>query len=95
MVLPDKGTFRSAAHVVVGDAIEWADLAERGDEDREAVRTLTDRSGRFRIPHLEPGDYSVNVCAVDFAGSTNILAKDVVNGLEAGDRVSIELRTEK
>lgn len=40
-----KERFRSIMRVVLGDPIRWDDLAERGREDREAVRELTDRIG--------------------------------------------------
>jgi len=39
----DKAIFRSAALVVVGDSVEWDDLAAAGPEDREVVRALTAR----------------------------------------------------
>jgi glycerol-3-phosphate O-acyltransferase / dihydroxyacetone phosphate acyltransferase len=39
----DKGTFRSAAVAVLGDAVEWDDLSGAGPEDREVVRALTRR----------------------------------------------------
>ncbi len=40
-----KERFRSAALALLGDPVDWADLAARGDEDREAVRELTRRIG--------------------------------------------------
>ncbi|MGE5925798.1 MAG: 1-acyl-sn-glycerol-3-phosphate acyltransferase [Gemmatimonadota bacterium] len=43
IVLRDKPSFRSEAHIIVGEPIEWADLASRGSDDQEAVRTLTSR----------------------------------------------------
>ena len=43
LVLRDKPAFRSEAHVIVGDPVEWGDLASRGASDQEAVRTLTSR----------------------------------------------------
>ena len=43
IVLRDKPSFRSEAHVVVGQPIHWADLAARGADDQEAVRELTAR----------------------------------------------------
>ena len=43
MVPTQKGRYRSKMLVVIGDPIEWRDLRERGVEDREAVRELTDR----------------------------------------------------
>ncbi|HLS46887.1 MAG TPA: 1-acyl-sn-glycerol-3-phosphate acyltransferase [Gemmatimonadales bacterium] len=43
IVLREKPKFRSQAHVVVGEPIEWSDLAARGTEDKDVVRELTDR----------------------------------------------------
>ena len=40
-----KEVFRSEALAVLGDPVEWSDLADRGPEDREAVRELTRRIG--------------------------------------------------
>lgn len=42
IVLRDKPTFRSEAHVVIGEPVEWADLAAAGD-DPAAVQVLTGR----------------------------------------------------
>lgn len=38
-----KEQFRSQMLVVVGEPVEWADLADCGAEDRDAVRALTER----------------------------------------------------
>ena len=43
LVHRDKGRFRSEAHVVLGTPIAWDDLARTSPDNREAVRTLTDR----------------------------------------------------
>src|SRR5581483_6600936 len=43
MVFRDRRTFRSQAHVIVGEPCVWDDLAGRGPGDREAVRELTRR----------------------------------------------------
>jgi glycerol-3-phosphate O-acyltransferase / dihydroxyacetone phosphate acyltransferase len=43
LVFRDRRTFRSAAHVVVGDSFAWDDIATRGPNDKEAVRELTRR----------------------------------------------------
>jgi len=43
-IVPErKDTFRSRMLIVVGDPIEWGDLVGRAEDDREAVRKLTDR----------------------------------------------------
>lgn len=43
-LLPErKELFRSRMQVVVGQPIAWDDLSGRGEEDRDAVRELTDR----------------------------------------------------
>jgi 1-acyl-sn-glycerol-3-phosphate acyltransferase len=44
-VLRDKARFRSEAAAFFGEPVEWEDLADRGDDDREAVRELTRRIG--------------------------------------------------
>jgi 1-acyl-sn-glycerol-3-phosphate acyltransferase len=43
LVFRDRRTFRSSAHVVVGDAFAWDDLVQRGPDDKETVRELTRR----------------------------------------------------
>jgi 1-acyl-sn-glycerol-3-phosphate acyltransferase len=43
IVLRDKQAFRSEAHVIIGEPIEWPDLARRPVEDQGAVRELTSR----------------------------------------------------
>jgi glycerol-3-phosphate O-acyltransferase/dihydroxyacetone phosphate acyltransferase len=43
LVFRDRRSFRSAAHVIVGDGFAWDDLAARGPDDKEAVRELTRR----------------------------------------------------
>ncbi len=43
LVFRQKEVFRSRAAVIVGEQVDWADLAERGAEDPDAVRELTDR----------------------------------------------------
>ena len=43
LVFRQKEAFRSSAAVIVGEQVDWADLAERGAEDPDAVRELTDR----------------------------------------------------
>ena len=43
LVFRDRRTFRSSAHVIVGESCAWDDLAARGPGDKEAVRELTRR----------------------------------------------------
>lgn len=45
VIYRDAPTFRSSAGVVVGEPIQWDDLAARDPEDRAAVDQLTDRIG--------------------------------------------------
>jgi hypothetical protein len=45
LVFYDKTIFRSPALVAVGETIPWEDLGNRGAEDPEAVRALTERIG--------------------------------------------------
>jgi 1-acyl-sn-glycerol-3-phosphate acyltransferase len=59
LVFRDRRTFRSAAHVVVGDAFAWDDLATRGPGDKEAVRELTRRiEASMRTVTLNLHDWS-------------------------------------
>jgi glycerol-3-phosphate O-acyltransferase/dihydroxyacetone phosphate acyltransferase len=59
LVFCDRRTFRSAAHVVVGDAFAWDDLAARGPNDKEAVRELTRRiEASMRTVTLNLHDWS-------------------------------------
>lgn len=46
LVFRDRDRFRSEALVVRGPPIDWDDLSGRHEEDREAVRELTDRIDR-------------------------------------------------
>jgi glycerol-3-phosphate O-acyltransferase/dihydroxyacetone phosphate acyltransferase len=46
LVFREKEVFRSPALIVVGQAVEWDDLAGRGTGDADAVRALTERIGR-------------------------------------------------
>jgi glycerol-3-phosphate O-acyltransferase/dihydroxyacetone phosphate acyltransferase len=43
IVLRARETFRSEALIVVGQPVEWTDLARLGGDDRDAVQRLTDR----------------------------------------------------
>jgi hypothetical protein len=59
LVFRDRRTFRSAAHVVVGDEFPWDDLAARGPNDKEAVRELTRRiEASMRTVTLNLHDWS-------------------------------------
>lgn len=43
LVIPDRETYRSEVHVIIGAPCVWDDLALRGVDDAEAVRELTAR----------------------------------------------------
>jgi len=43
LVFRDKTAFRSRAHAIVGQQLDWRDLSPRGQSDVEAVRILTNR----------------------------------------------------
>ena len=43
LVIPDRETYRSEAHIIIGAPCVWDDLALRGVDDAEAVRELTAR----------------------------------------------------
>ncbi len=59
LVFRDRRTFRSAAHVIVGNAFEWDDLAGRPPTDKEAVRELTRRiEASMRTVTLNLHDWS-------------------------------------
>jgi glycerol-3-phosphate O-acyltransferase/dihydroxyacetone phosphate acyltransferase len=59
LVFRDRRTFRSAAHVVVGDGFAWDDLALRGPADKEAVRELTRRiEASMRLVTLNLHDWT-------------------------------------
>jgi len=59
LVFRDRRTFRSAAHVIVGDAFVWDDLALRGPADKEAVRELTRRiEASMRLVTLNLHDWA-------------------------------------
>ena len=59
LVFRDRRTFRSAAHVIVGNAFGWDDLAARGPNDKEAVRELTRRiEASMRTVTLNLHDWS-------------------------------------
>ncbi len=45
LVFRRKDRFRSEALALLGEPVPWNDVAERGPEDRDAVRELTDRIG--------------------------------------------------
>jgi 1-acyl-sn-glycerol-3-phosphate acyltransferase len=59
IVFSDRRTFRSGAHVIVGDAFAWDDVAGRGPNDKEAVRELTRRiESSMRTVTLNLQDWS-------------------------------------
>jgi hypothetical protein len=43
LLFQQKDVFRSEATAIVGDPIDWSDLAERGEDDVDAVLDLTNR----------------------------------------------------
>lgn len=59
LVFRDRRTFRSAAHVIVGASPAWDDLAQRGSDDKDAVRELTRRiEASMRAVTLNLQDWS-------------------------------------
>src|SRR5690606_21295248 len=46
LVFRDRDTFRSEAHVIIGEAFRWDDLVHGAIADRTAVRELTGRIER-------------------------------------------------
>ena len=59
LVFRDRRTFRSAARVIVGASPAWDDLAQRGPDDKDAVRELTRRiDASMRAVTLNLWDWS-------------------------------------
>jgi glycerol-3-phosphate O-acyltransferase/dihydroxyacetone phosphate acyltransferase len=99
LVFRDRRTFRSAAHVIVGDAFEWNDLARRGPADKEAVRELTRRiEASMRTVTLNLHDWSdeqlvrcaERVWRAEFDVSTD--ARDEMARLHAATNALAQLR---
>lgn len=99
LVFRDRRTFRSAAHVVVGDAFAWDDLAARGPNDKEAVRELTRRiEASMRTVTLNLHDWSdeqlvrcaERVWRAEFAVSVD--ARDEMARLHAATNALARLR---
>jgi glycerol-3-phosphate O-acyltransferase/dihydroxyacetone phosphate acyltransferase len=99
LVFRDRRTFRSAAHVIVGDAFEWNDLAQRGPADKEAVRELTRRiEASMRSVTLNLHDWSdeqlvrcaERVWRAEFDVSTD--ARDEMARLHAATNALAQLR---
>lgn len=99
LVFRDRRSFRSAAHVVVGDAFAWDDLASRGPGDKEAVRELTRRiEASMRSVTLNLYDWSdeqlvrcaERVWRAEFPVSTD--ARDEMARLHAATNALAQLR---
>jgi glycerol-3-phosphate O-acyltransferase/dihydroxyacetone phosphate acyltransferase len=99
LVFRDRRTFRSAAHVVVGDGFAWDDLAGRGPNDKEAVRDLTRRiEASMRTVTLNLHDWSdeqlvrcaERVWRAEFEVSTD--ARDEMARLHAATSALAQLR---
>jgi 1-acyl-sn-glycerol-3-phosphate acyltransferase len=99
LVFRDRRTFRSAAHVIVGDAFDWSDLATRGPNDKEAVRELTRRiEASMRSVTLNLHDWSdeqlvrcaERVWRAEFDVSTD--ARDEMARLHAATNALAQLR---
>lgn len=99
LVFRDRRTLRSAAHVIVGDAFAWDDLALRGPNDKEAVRELTRRiEASMRSVTLNLHDWSdeqlvrcaERVWRAEFPVSTD--ARDEMARLHAATNALARLR---
>jgi hypothetical protein len=99
LVFRDRRSFRSAAHVIVGDAFAWNDLAKRGPGDKEAVRELTRRiEASMRSVTLNLHDWSdeqlvrcaERVWRAEFPVSTD--ARDEMARLHAATNALAQLR---
>jgi 1-acyl-sn-glycerol-3-phosphate acyltransferase len=87
LVLRDKPAFRSEAHVVIGAPVAWADLAERGPADPEAVRELTHR--------IEDGLRNVTVNVEAWEDAPLIECAEAVWAAERGAPKEAALRIER
>ena len=99
LVFRDRRSFRSAAHVIVGDGFVWDDLAKRGPGDKEAVRELTRRiEASMRSVTLNLHDWSdeqlvrcaERVWRAEFPVSTD--ARDEMARLHAATNALARLR---
>ena len=99
LVFRDRRTFRSAAHVIVGDEFAWDDIAGRGPNDKEAVRDLTRRiEASMRTVTLNLHDWTdeqlvrcaERVWRAEFAVST--AARDEMARLHAATNALAQLR---
>ena len=99
LVFRDRRSFRSAAHVIVGDGFAWDDLAKRGPGDKEAVRELTRRiEASMRSVTLNLHDWSdeqlvrcaERVWRAEFPVSTD--ARDEMARLHAATNALARLR---
>ncbi|MFI5232418.1 MAG: 1-acyl-sn-glycerol-3-phosphate acyltransferase [Gemmatimonadales bacterium] len=99
LVFRDRRSFRSAAHVIVGDGFAWDDLAARGPGDKEAVRELTRRiEASMRSVTLNLHDWSdeqlvrcaERVWRAEFPVSTD--ARDEMARLHAATNALARLR---
>jgi glycerol-3-phosphate O-acyltransferase/dihydroxyacetone phosphate acyltransferase len=99
LVFRDRRTFRSAAHVIVGDEFAWDDIAGRGPNDKEAVRDLTRRiEASMRTVTLNLHDWTdeqlvrcaERVWRAEFAVSTD--ARDEMARLHAATNALAQLR---
>lgn len=88
LVLRRKDVFRSAARVIVGDPIDWSELAPLGPDDPDAAQELTTRVNRAlrRVTvNLEQwADGPIAECAVQ------IWEAERHTDLEAGERRNAE-----
>ncbi|MFI5246659.1 MAG: 1-acyl-sn-glycerol-3-phosphate acyltransferase, partial [Gemmatimonadales bacterium] len=99
LVFRDRRTFRSAAHVVVGDEFAWDDIATRGPNDKEAVREMTRRiEASMRTVTLNLHDWSdeqlvrfaERIWRAEFEASTD--ARDEMARLRAATNALARLR---
>lgn len=82
LVFESKQEFRSAAFVVVGDAVPWDDLAGAGDAEATTVRELTDRI--YACLH----EVTVNLASHE--DSALIAAATAIYGVEVAAAVTSE-----
>jgi iron complex outermembrane receptor protein len=63
----DSAVISGTVQDQVGGAVQNATVVVRSESSRLETRSTTDQAGKFSIPNLAPGDYTVEVSAAGFA----------------------------
>jgi glycerol-3-phosphate O-acyltransferase/dihydroxyacetone phosphate acyltransferase len=96
LVIPDRETYRSEVHVIIGTPCVWDDLALRGVDDPEAVRELTariDEAMRAVTLNLEDWEDAPLVHAAEAVWRAEVgAASDPAAALDRLQRITVALR---